>query len=175
MTTELHTPRLLLRQWRDTDRRPWHALNADPEVREFLGDPLTRADADAVLNFFRADLETRDWGWWALALRDTGELIGMAGLDPVDEDQDFTGVELGWRLARSHWGRGYATEAGRAVIAHAFEVLRFPELLAITAAANSRSQSVMRRLGMTHVRDFTDPTQPPHLAASVLYQIQKPS
>ena len=172
MTTELTTPRLILRQWRDADRAAWHALNADPEVREFLGDPLTRTDADAVLEFFRTDLETRDWGWWALASRDTDELIGMAGLDPVDEELDFTGVELGWRLARAHWGMGYATEAARSVIDHAFQVLNFPELLAIAAVGNSRSQAVMRRLGMTHVRDFTDPTQPPHLAESSLYQIE---
>ena len=170
MPTELNTPRLLLRQWRDADRPAWAALNADPEVREFLGPPLTRADSDAALELFRDELAARDWGWWALELRETGELIGMAGLDPVDDEMPFTGVELGWRLSRAHWGFGYATEAARAAMTHGFEARRFPELLAIAAVGNSRSQAVMRRLGMTHVQDFDDPTQPPHLAASVLYR-----
>jgi len=82
MTTELTTTRLRLREWRDADRPAWHALNADPEVREFFERTLTRAESDAALDRFQADLATR--GWWALELTATGELIGMAGLDPTE-------------------------------------------------------------------------------------------
>ena len=174
MATELTTARLRLREWRDDDRPAWAALNADPAVREFFPTALTRAEADAILDIFQTDLATRGWGWWAVELTATSELIGMAGLDPVDEELPFDGTELGWRLSRPHWGSGYATEAARAVVTHAFETLRLPEVLAIAAAGNTRSHAVMRRLGMTHVRDFTDPTQPPQLAASVLYSLKNP-
>ncbi|MFF5292195.1 GNAT family N-acetyltransferase [Paractinoplanes globisporus] len=172
MTTELITSRLRLRQWRDSDRPAWAALNADPEVREFFPDLRTPEQSDASLDHFRSEIDSRGWGWWAVELQATSELLGMAGLDPVDEELPFTGVEIGWRLAREHWGHGYATEAARAVITYAFEVLELPEVLAIAAVGNKRSHAVMRRLGMTELETFTDPTQPPHLAESVVFSIK---
>jgi RimJ/RimL family protein N-acetyltransferase len=91
----------------------------------------------------------RGWGWWAVEVEATGEFIGFTGLDPVDEGMPFTGVEAGWRLARSVWGQGYATEAALAVVTFGFESLALPEVLAVTAATNRRSQAVMLRIGMT--------------------------
>jgi len=167
MTTELTTTRLRLRPWRDTDRPAWAALNADPAVREFLGGTLTRAESDARLDSFQAALTERGWGWWALELTATGELIGMAGLDPVDEEVPVDGIEIGWRLARAHWGHGYATEAARAVLAFAFDTLALPEVLAIAALGNTRSHQVMTRLGMTRLRTFTSPD-------SVVFHIKNP-
>jgi RimJ/RimL family protein N-acetyltransferase len=175
MTTELTTTRLRLRPWRDTDRPAWAALNADPEVREFFDRTLTRAEADATLDRFQADLTGRGWGWWAVELTATGELIGMAGLDPTEDDIPLSGVELGWRLARGQWGHGYATEAARAVIDFAFDTLELPEILAIAAIGNTRSHAVMTRLGMTRLRTFTNPTEPPELAESVIYHLKNPS
>ena len=154
MTDELRTARLWLRQWRDADLDPWAAMNADPEVREFLGGPLTRAQSAASMARFRADLEQRGWGWWAVEA--DGAFIGFAGLDPVDEDVPVDGVEIGWRLARPAWGHGYATEAARAVLDYGFGKLGRTEILAIAAAGNERSHAVMRRLGMTYLRDAGD-------------------
>ncbi|MEI5522248.1 GNAT family N-acetyltransferase [Streptomyces brasiliscabiei] len=160
--SELRTDRLLLRDWRESDLDPWAALNADPEVREHFPELLTREQSEASAARFQKDLDLRGWGWWAVEVRATGEFIGFAGLDPVDDDMPFTGVEAGWRLARTAWGHGYATEAGRAALAFGFERLRLPEILAVTTAANLRSQAVMRRLGMTRdpADDFDDPTAP---------------
>jgi RimJ/RimL family protein N-acetyltransferase len=174
MTTELTTTRLRLRPWRDADRPAWHALNADPQVREFFERTLTRAQADASMDRFQADLATRGWGWWAVELTTTGELIGMAGLDPTEDDIPVGGVEMGWRLARAHWGHGYATEAARAVLTFAFDTLGLPEVLAIAAIGNTRSHAVMTRLGMTRLMTFTNPTEPPELAESVIYSIKNP-
>jgi RimJ/RimL family protein N-acetyltransferase len=171
----LKTDRLLLRQWRDDDLDAWAALNADPEVREFFPEVLTREQAAGSLGHFQGELAARGWGWWAVEERDTGRLIGMAGLDPVDEGLPFHGIEAGWRLAREAWGKGYATEAGRAVLGYGFDELHLPEILAVTAAGNVRSQAVMRRLGMTHDADFDDPTVPAGpLRRSVLYRIRNP-
>src|SRR3954470_12875293 len=147
MTVELTTRRLLLRQWRADDLDAWAAINADPQVRAFLGGVLDRGQAAESIRRFRTALAARGWGWWAVELTATGELIGIAGLDPVDEGLPFDGVEIGWRLARWAWGRGYATEAARAVVAYGFEPLGLHEILAIAALGNERSHAVMRRLG----------------------------
>ena len=170
----LTTERLLLRQWRDDDVDDWAALNADPAVREFFDGVLTREQALGSMNHFRDQLAARGWGWWAVEERATGRLAGMAGLDPVDEEVPFEGVEIGWRLARWAWGRGYATEAARAVVAYGFEVQGLPEILAIAAVGNVRSHAVMRKLGMVLDREFDNPTEPAPLRRSVLYRLAAP-
>ncbi|MFE1171397.1 GNAT family N-acetyltransferase [Streptomyces sp. NPDC058773] len=172
--SELRTARLLLRAWRETDLGPWAAMNADPEVRAHFPDVLTPERSAASVARFQADIADRGWGWWALEVRATGEFIGFTGLDPVDEDMPFTGVEAGWRLARSAWGQGYATEAGEAALAFGFTALGLPEILAVTTTTNLRSQAVMRRLGMTRdpADDFDNPDAPGGpLRRNVLYRI----
>ncbi|WP_412538147.1 GNAT family N-acetyltransferase [Longispora sp. K20-0274] len=172
---ELRTDRLLLRPWRASDLEPWAAMNADPEVREHLGEPLTTAQSAASMARFQADLESRGYGWWAVEA--AGAFVGFAGLDPVDEGLPVTGVEIGWRLARAAWGHGYATEAARAVLAFGFDTLDLPEILALTTATNTRSQAVMRRLGMTHdpAEDFDDPHEPEGpLRHTVVFRLKHP-
>ncbi|MFE9389065.1 GNAT family N-acetyltransferase [Streptomyces sp. NPDC006784] len=176
MTTELLTERLLLRAWRESDLAPWAAMNADPQVREHFPGVLDRAESDASVARFQADLERRGWGWWAVEVRASGEFIGFAGLDPVEEELPVEGVEVGWRLARSAWGHGFATEAGRAAVEFGFASLGLPEIVAITPVGNVRSQAVMRRLGMAHdpADDFEDPTVPPGpLRHSVVYRLRR--
>ncbi|MGW1787809.1 GNAT family N-acetyltransferase [Streptomyces tubercidicus] len=172
--SELRTERLLLREWRESDLGPWAAMNADPEVRAHFPEVLTPERSAASVARFQADLAHRGWGWWALEVRATGEFIGMTGLDPVDAEMPFTGVEAGWRLARSSWGHGYATEAGEAALAFGFGTLALPEILAVTTATNLPSQAVMRRLGMTRdpADDFDDPeVADGPLRRNVLYRI----
>ncbi|MEU0226986.1 GNAT family N-acetyltransferase [Streptomyces sp. NPDC006284] len=173
--TELRTDRLVLRGWRAADMAPWAALNADPVVRAYFPGVLTREQSEASAARFQADLDRRGWGWWAVEVASTGEFVGFTGLDPVEDGMPFTGVEAGWRLARSAWGNGYATEAARAVVGFAFEELALAEVLAVTAAGNLRSQAVMRRLGMTRdpADDFDDPGVPEGpLRRSVLYRLR---
>ncbi|MFD5570624.1 GNAT family N-acetyltransferase [Streptomyces cadmiisoli] len=172
--TELRTDRLVLRRWRDSDLEPWAAMNADPEVREHLGEPLTREQSDASVARFQAEFDQQGYGWWAVEVRATSEFIGFAGLDPVDDGMPFTGVEIGWRLARSAWGQGYATEAALTVLAHGFDTLELPEILAVTTSTNLRSQAVMRRIGMTRdpAEDFDDPAAPEGpLRPNVLFRL----
>ncbi|MGW3401990.1 GNAT family N-acetyltransferase [Streptomyces zhihengii] len=174
--TELLTARLVLRHWRDCDLAPWAAMNADPAVRENLGALLTREQSDASVARFRADFDRRGYGWWAVEVQDTGEFVGFAGLDDTEDAMPLTGVEIGWRLARPAWGRGYATEAARAVLAHGFGALGLAGIFAVTTAGNLRSQAVMHRIGMVRepAGDFDDPSAPEGpLRRQVVYRIDR--
>jgi len=175
--TEIHTERLVLRRWQDRDLEPWAAMNADPEVRRHLGDVLTREQSDASVARFLTEFDERGYGWWAVEERTTGAFLGFAGLDLVDPELPFAGVEVGWRLARAAWGHGYATEAGRAALDFGFGTVGLAEIVAVTTADNLRSRAVMERLGMTRdpADDFDDPTVPDGpLKRNVLYRIGAP-
>ena len=171
----LRTDRLILRSWRESDLEPWAAMNADPQVREFLGDLLTPDQSAVSATHFQGQLDERGFGFWAVEVQGTGEFIGFTGLDQVDEGMPFSGMEIGWRLARSAWGHGYASEAALASLAFGFEALALPEIVAVTTATNLRSQAVMRRIGMTRdpAEDFDDPAEPEGpRRRNVLYRIR---
>ncbi len=177
---ELRTERLLLRQWRDADREPWAALNADPEVMEHFPATLDRAASDAFVAKASITIAARAWGLWAVESRADGHFVGMVGLCPVTFDAPFVpAVEVGWRLARAEWGHGYATEAATAAVDFAFDELELDELVSMTAVRNRRSRAVMERLGFAHVPelDFEHPRVPPDspIRHHVLYRRQAPA
>jgi len=156
----IETPRLRLRQWREDDLAPFAALNTDPEVMRFFEEPLSHERSDAWARAIAAVIEDQGWGLWALERRDTGEFIGFTGLQVPRHELPFNPcVEVGWRLARSAWGQGFATEAGRAALAHAFGPLELDEVVSMTAVTNLPSRRVMERLGMTRDEhaDFDHP------------------
>lgn len=157
--TEIRTERLIVRGWRESDLAPWAAMNADPEVRQYLGQLLTSAQAEAWALNYQDDLERCGFGYWALEVRASGEFIGFTGLGNLDDEMPLAGVEVAWRLARQAWDHGYATEAGTAALQYGFDVLGLPEIVAVTMAANLRSRAVMARIGMTRdlAGDFDDP------------------
>ena len=158
--TELRTDRLILRHWTDADREPFAALNDDPLVMEHFPAHLTREQSDAMADRISTFLEEHGWGLWAVEVADTGEFVGFTGLAVPRFEADFTPcVEVGWRLASSAWGLGYATEAARAGVQHGFEELELDEIVAMVEVHNVRSQNVMRKLGMTRDEgaDFDHP------------------
>ncbi|HEY7144860.1 MAG TPA: GNAT family N-acetyltransferase [Streptosporangiaceae bacterium] len=156
---EIGTERLIMRGWREPDLAPWAAMNADPEVRRYLGPPLTFEQAAAWVLTFQDDLDRYGFGFWALEARASGEFVGFTGLGKMDDEMPVGGVEAAWRLARPAWGRGYATEAALAALDYGFGVMGLPEIVAVTMARNLRSRAVMRRIGMTTdpAEDFDDP------------------
>ena len=140
----LTTDRLLLRRWRDDDREPFAALNADPVVMEFFPSTLTRAASDALVDRIEQHFDEHGFGLWAVEVTAGAPFIGFVGLSVVPFDAHFTpAVEVGWRLAREHWGRGYATEGARAALAFAFGDIGLAEVVSFTAVANRRSRAVM--------------------------------
>jgi RimJ/RimL family protein N-acetyltransferase len=165
----IRTERLVLRQWRDDDRAPFAALNADPVVMEHFPSTMTREQSDAFVDFNIRTIRERGWGLWAVDA--DGLFIGFVGLN---EPRFMPGVEVGWRLARAAWGHGYATEAARAAVAFARDDLRLDEVVSFTATTNLRSQRVMQRLGMTHdpADDFDHPrVEDARLRRHVLYRL----
>ena len=152
----LTTTRLRLRNWQDADLEPFASLNADPRVMEHYPATLDRAQSDAFAIRARTKLAERGFGLWALEVRDGAPFVGYVGLAEPSFQAHFTPcIEIGWRLAYDHWGRGYASEAASAVLEHAFGVLALSEIVAFTAVGNRRSRRVMERLGMHRVQSDT--------------------
>ena len=157
---KLETERLILRMWRDADRDSFAQMNQDSAVMEFLPGPLSRPQSDAMVERIEAHFVQHGFGLWAAELRGSGEFLGYVGLAVPRFEAAFTPcVEIGWRLASQHWGRGFATEGARAAVKFAFEVLNLAELVSFTVPANVRSLRVMERLGMAHddTEDFDHP------------------
>jgi RimJ/RimL family protein N-acetyltransferase len=174
--TQLRTDRLLLRRWGADDRAPFAAVNADAEVMRWFPATLSRRESDELADRIEAAFERDGWGLWALEQRATGRFLGFTGLARPGFDAHFTpAVEIGWRLARDAWGRGYATEAARAAAAFAFDALELDALVSFTTEGNARSRAVMRRLGMRHdpAEDFDHPGLPAGhaLCRHVLYRL----
>lgn len=173
----LLTSRLVLRAFEESDRDPFAALNRDPEVVRHLQGPLSRARSDAMVDRVRECWRERGYGLWALELRGSGEFIGYTGLWPADFLPSAPGVEVGWRLARSAWGRGYAAEAAREALLFGFEQVGLAELVSFTATGNRASLRVMEKIGLRRdaSRDFDHPKVDaeafPELVAHVFYAL----
>jgi RimJ/RimL family protein N-acetyltransferase len=179
MPAEILTERLRLRRWLPQDLEPFAAMNADPVVMEHFPAPLSRGESDALVDSIEAGFERHGFGLWALEVRESGELAGFTGLAVPGFEAHFTpAVEVGWRLARPAWGRGYATEAGRAALACGFERHGLEEIVSFTSVGNLRSRAVMERLGMTRdpADDFDHPRVPAGdpLRRHVLYRVRWP-
>ena len=151
------TPRLHLRPWRDDDGDLFAALHAHPEVMRDLGGPISRAASDAKLANYAAAFRRYGFSRWAIETHD-GEFQGYAGVMPSQEDHPLgPHFQIGWRLMRHAWGKGYASEAAAAALRDAFTRAGLTEIVAYTAHDNPRSQAVMDRLRMKRdpSRDFT--------------------
>lgn len=178
MKTPLTTQRLLLREWQDNDLVPFAALNADPVVMEFMPSTLSRSESDALAERIRAHFDQHEFGLWAAEEVASGTFIGFVGLSVPRFEAPFTPcVEIGWRLARSHWSQGYATEAAFAAMRFGFEQVELEELVSFTVPMNQRSRAVMLKLGMQHSRDddFEHPSLPAghDFCAHVLYRLAR--
>lgn len=175
---EFETFRLRLRQWRESDREPFAAMNADPVVMEFFPTLQSRAASDSSIDLWQRQFAERGWSNWATEIRSTGDFIGFVGLSVPTRVFPFSPcVEVGWRLARAHWRQGFATEAALAALRIGFEQLRLNEIVSYTSVTNVRSRAVMERIGMRDTReDFEHPGVPeghslrPHCLYSITRQ-----
>lgn len=172
---ELRTERLVLRRWRESDRVPYAALNADPDVMRHFPATLLRNESDEMIERFEEEFESRGYGPWAVEVIEGAPFIGFVGLHEVTFASTFTpATEIGWRLAKEHWGHGYATEAAREALRFALEDLALEPIVSFTTPGNRRSRAVMERLGLEHdpLGDFDHPRLDPRspLRHHVLYR-----
>ena len=175
---ELESARLRLRQWRDEDLPEFAAMCADPQVMRYFPAPLSRLESAALIGRVRGHFAEYGYGLWALERKDTGAFVGLTGLLNVGFDTAFTpAVEIGWRLAREHWGLGYASEAAWTALRCGFDRLALEQVVSFTSQLNLPSQKVMQAIGMQ--RDLQGDFEHPRLIDGhplrphVLYRISR--
>src|SRR4029078_2344455 len=135
--------------------------NADPEVTRYLNGPMTRGESDELVARIRGHWQNHGFGLYAVEVKDSGAFAGFVGLAiPSFLPDVLPAVEVGWRLAREHWGQGYATEAARASMRLGFDELGLLQIISIIHPENAASVRVAERLGMTRGRDRTDTVTP---------------
>jgi len=174
---EHETDRLRLLAWDDRHLAPFAAMNVDPQVMRYFLAPQSAEQSRASVLAWKAQFAKQGWSNWAVELKSSGEFIGFIGLSVPRRQLPFSPcVEIGWRLARAFWGRGFATEGARACLAVAFEQLALDEVVSFTSLPNRRSRAVMERIGLRDTgQDFEHPALPPghELRPHCLYRLTR--
>jgi len=156
----IRTPRLILREWRESDLDPFAAMSADPRVMEFFPSLLDRAQSANMIARWKAHFAEYGFGFLAVEVPGVTDFVGLCGMAWARFQAPFTpSVEIGWRLAHDHWGHGYASEAAQGALDYGFQALHLDQIVAFAVVANRRSRRVMERIGMTHdpADDFDHP------------------
>ena len=172
----ISTNRIGLRKFRSSDLDAMSSINADPQVMEHFPSTYDRQQTQDFIHRVNGKIDENGFSMWAAELISTGELLGFVGISKVPFESDFTpAVEIGWRMAKKHWGHGYATEAANGCLKFAFEQACLEEVVSFTALPNKRSEKVMQRIGMTKVGEFDHPKieDGDRLKKHVLYKITK--
>lgn len=173
MALVLVTPRLILREWRDSDTAPFLAMSAEPAMSEHLP-----AGDEAWMTRSRSHWREHGFGQFVVELPGEAPLIGVVGIVSIPAEYPCApGFHVTWRIAFPYWGRGYAIEAARAALDDGFGRLHLDEIVAITTPPNRRSWGMMERLGMSRdpADDFDHPRYPPghRLRRHVLYRLRR--
>lgn len=174
--SQLETPRLILREWTESDIEPFAKINSDPEVMKFLPQKLTTEESQLFIQKIKDHFKEYGFGVFACELRKQKKFIGYVGLSVPTFITDFTPcVEIGWRLAKEYWNQGYATEAATATLEYAFAKLDLHDVFSFTVPDNKASQKVMQKIGMTYIKNFQHPrlSDDSWLKEHVLYKITK--
>lgn len=172
----IETPRLLLREWLPADEAPFIALNGDKEVMEFFPRTFTAEETCNHIKRIGSQINDQGYGWFAVERKDTRTFIGFTGLSNPGFESFFTPcTEIGWRLSKEHWGKGFATEAAKACLHFGFVQLGLDTIYSFTALPNTRSENVMKKIGMQKAGTFLHPKleQGHFLQEHVLYKISR--
>ncbi len=159
MTFYIETERLILRELRTTDLEGMFELDSNPEVHKYLGNkPVkTKAESQKILEGVIDQYKTRGIGRFAAIEKTTGDFIGWSGIR-LNTEYHMNGYtryyDVGYRLIPKYWGKGYATESGKAAVNYAFNVLKLPEVYGITEKGNQASHNALLKIGLHYVEDF---------------------
>ena len=173
----IETERLLLRKWTETDSEAFAKINTDPDVTRYFPAVYTRERSDEMMRLCNAEIDVYGFSFWAVERKDTNSLIGFVGLHNFDDELDFCPcVEVGWRLAQSEWGKGYATETAKESLRLGFTDFDLDVIYSFTTLSNMRSRTVMQKIGMVNTgNNFDYPRVPVEsgLQEYCLYKISK--
>ncbi|MTI32338.1 GNAT family N-acetyltransferase [Xanthovirga aplysinae] len=150
--------RLGFRNWSKDDLTTFAEMNADPEVMEHFPKVLTRGETEEYIQRLQKHFEEKGYSYFATEILATGELIGFIGLAYQDYKTDFNpSTDIGWRLKKSAWGKGYATEGAKRCLAFAFNDLKLDRVISTCTVNNAKSEHVMKKIGMTKMGEFNHP------------------
>lgn len=154
----LETARLQLRDWKETDLAPFRRLNADEKVMTYFPKTLSFEETDVFYKLIISEIKECGFGLYAVEEKTNNEFIGFIGFHRATFEADFTPcIEIGWRLKKEAWGKGYATEGAASCLKYGFTVLNFSEVYSFTADVNQPSKNVMRKIGMDFIKTFDHP------------------
>ena len=174
----LETDRLLLRLWKSSDLESMVKINQDPQVMNYFPSLVDKLGTEKLIQKINDHYNQYGYTLYALELKATGEFIGFVGLLVADFKASFTpATEIGWRLSSTHWGKGYAPEAAKALLHYAFSSLELDEVVSFTSIKNKNSIRVMEKIGLQYDEngDFNHPNVDPKssLFRHVLYRLRR--
>ncbi|MGL4596033.1 MAG: GNAT family N-acetyltransferase [Bacteroidia bacterium] len=168
--------RLGFRNWNANDLPVFSALNADAEVMEHFPKALTETESTGFMERLQVQYDKRGYTYFATEIIATGELIGFIGLAYQEYETEFTpAVDIGWRLKKTAWGNGYATEGAKRCLAFAFDTLQLNQVISTCTKMNARSENVMQKIGMKQMGEFKHPRLAdfPEIEMCVWYALEK--
>ena len=154
----IETNRLIIRELLPSDSEGIFALDSDPEVHKYLGNnPLTtKEQASEVIEFIRKQYFENGIGRWAMIYKECNEFVGWTGFkfvtEPINDHKNY--CDIGYRLVKKHWGKGFATESALACLKYAFETLKVKEVCAFAEYEHEVSNHILTKIGLKFVETF---------------------
>lgn len=168
--------RLGFRNWKPEDLQEFAEINTDLEVMEHFPKPLSLKETENLMNRLEQHYSRFGFTYFATEIIGTGEFIGFIGLLNQDYRSDFTpNTDIGWRLKKSSWGNGYATEGAKRCLEYAFTEFKINQIISVCTVQNSKSEHVMKKIGMKKVGEFIHPKlkEYPGMEHCLCYRINK--
>ena len=168
--------RLGFRNWKDEDLEEFAKLNSDEEVMKHFPKTLSNKEVVEFIERLKTHYEKNGFTYYATEILGSKEFIGMIGIAKQEYKTNFTpAIDIGWRLKRNAWGKGYATEGAKRCIEHAFNELDIIKIISVCVVKNKKSENVMKKLGMKRKGEFNHPEiiNHPEYKKHVCYEIIK--
>lgn len=171
-----NSERLGFRNWKNEDLEEFAQLNSDEAVMEHFPKLLSKKEVEELIDKLRDHFAENGFTYYAVDILETNECIGMIGLAAQEYKTKFTpAIDIGWRLKRTAWGKGYATEGAKRCLDYAFNELGLHKIVSVTTLKNAKSENVMKKIGMIKKGEFNHPelADHPEYEKHVCYEIVK--
>ena len=172
--TYFESSRLIFRDWKEEDLDVFRKMNCDNQGMEYFPNTLSHGETDSFYQKIQEEFRQYGYGLFAVEIKNANEFIGFIGFHwSRIHLGSGSFLEIGWRLKKEAWGKGFATEGAKECLAYGFNHLGFNELYSFTSELNTRSENVMKKIGMTQKMEFNHPQRDlsSSLCKHVLYHI----